>query len=229
MCESYWTETYLKISGASRHRCIGIAGCLCYNRGRFSRLLRKALVVWYIVKWGGGIIKRPFFPNIGLGTCFLGAWKLPIGISKPCARIMLCTCLLWKVKWFVWGLVWSLCHFQHTFFFSLWELRIKLLCVFQLWVLFTPSQHEYLIQKKVSHTFKVRILFFDERNGHNPLPQSDKRKIKTQIKSCNILHHGFGQTNPVHLFLVGCLNPCLQGTNVRVVSPQPYTTWVVEH
>ena len=25
---------------------------------------------------------------------------------------------------------------------------------------------------------------------------------------------------PVHLFLVGCLNPCLQGTNVQVGSPQ---------
>ena len=28
---------------------------------------------------------------------------------------------------------------------------------------------------------------------------------------------------PVHSFLVGCLNPCLQGTNVWVVLPQP--TW----
>ena len=26
---------------------------------------------------------------------------------------------------------------------------------------------------------------------------------------------------PIHLFLVGCLNPCLQGTNVRVGSPRP--------
>ena len=26
---------------------------------------------------------------------------------------------------------------------------------------------------------------------------------------------------PIHLFLVGCLNPCLQGTNVRVGLPQP--------
>ena len=147
MCESYWTETYLKISGASRHRCIGIAGCLCYNRGRFSRLLRKALVVWYIVKWGGGIIKRPFFPNIGLGTCFLGAWKLPIGISKPCARIMLCTCLLWKVKWFVWGLVWSLCHFQHTFFSPLGtknqaSLRLSIVSPF------------YSVTTRISHTKK---------------------------------------------------------------------------
>ena len=25
----------------------------------------------------------------------------------------------------------------------------------------------------------------------------------------------------IHSFLVGCLNPCLQGTNVRVGSPQP--------
>ena len=26
---------------------------------------------------------------------------------------------------------------------------------------------------------------------------------------------------PIHSLLVGCLNPCLQGTNGRVVSPQP--------
>ena len=26
---------------------------------------------------------------------------------------------------------------------------------------------------------------------------------------------------PKHSFLVGCLYPCLQGTNIRVVSPQP--------
>ena len=26
---------------------------------------------------------------------------------------------------------------------------------------------------------------------------------------------------PIHLFLVGCLNSCLQGTSVRVGSPQP--------
>ena len=26
---------------------------------------------------------------------------------------------------------------------------------------------------------------------------------------------------PIHSFLIGCRNPCLQGTNVRVGSPQP--------
>ena len=30
----------------------------------------------------------------------------------------------------------------------------------------------------------------------------------------------------IHLFLVGCLNPCLQRTNVRVVSPQPLALYV---
>ena len=29
---------------------------------------------------------------------------------------------------------------------------------------------------------------------------------------------------PIHLFLVGCLNPCLQGTSVWVGSPQPVET-----
>ena len=27
---------------------------------------------------------------------------------------------------------------------------------------------------------------------------------------------------PIYSFLVGCLNSCLQGTNVRVISPQPW-------
>ena len=27
---------------------------------------------------------------------------------------------------------------------------------------------------------------------------------------------------PIHLFLVGCLNPCLQGMSVHVVWPQPF-------
>ena len=33
---------------------------------------------------------------------------------------------------------------------------------------------------------------------------------------------GFGRTNPyTRSFLVGCLNPCLQGTSVRIGPPQP--------
>ena len=46
MCESYLTKTYLKISIASSSRCIGIAGCLRYNRGSFTRVLGKTLVIW---------------------------------------------------------------------------------------------------------------------------------------------------------------------------------------
>jgi hypothetical protein len=43
MCESYLTKTYLKISGASSCRCIGIAGCLRYNQGSFTRFLGNTL------------------------------------------------------------------------------------------------------------------------------------------------------------------------------------------
>ena len=32
---------------------------------------------------------------------------------------------------------------------------------------------------------------------------------------------GIWANRPIHSFLVGCMNPCLQGTNVRLVSPQP--------
>ena len=45
MCESYLTKTYLEISGASSCRCIGIAGCVHYNRGSFTLVLGKSLVI----------------------------------------------------------------------------------------------------------------------------------------------------------------------------------------
>ena len=51
MCESYLTKTYSKSSGASSCRCIGIAGCLPYDRGSFTRFLEKD--VGYLVKSGG--------------------------------------------------------------------------------------------------------------------------------------------------------------------------------
>jgi hypothetical protein len=43
MCESYLSKTYLKIAGASSCRCIGIARCLRYNRGSFTRFLGNTL------------------------------------------------------------------------------------------------------------------------------------------------------------------------------------------
>jgi hypothetical protein len=36
-----------------------------------------------------------------------------------------------------------------------------------------------------------------------------------------ILSKRFWANQPIHSFLVGCLNPCLQGTSARVGSPQP--------
>ena len=53
-CESCLTKTYLRISGASSCRCIGIVGCLHYNRGSFTRFLR-SLWLFGNVKWGEGI------------------------------------------------------------------------------------------------------------------------------------------------------------------------------
>jgi hypothetical protein len=43
MCESYLTKTYLKFSAASSCRYIGIAGCLRYNQGSFTRFLGNTL------------------------------------------------------------------------------------------------------------------------------------------------------------------------------------------
>ena len=61
MCESYLT--YLKISGASSCRCIGIAGCLRYNQGSFTRFLRNIL----------GLITHPHLLVRGTGERFLPA------------------------------------------------------------------------------------------------------------------------------------------------------------
>jgi hypothetical protein len=55
ICESYLTKTYLKISRASSCRCIGIAECLRYNQGSFTRFLGKTLDIWYSQVWGEGI------------------------------------------------------------------------------------------------------------------------------------------------------------------------------
>ena len=38
------------------------------------------------------------------------------------------------------------------------------------------------------------------------------------MSTCNWLD--LGKPNPTHSFLVGCLNPCLQGTNIHVSSAQ---------
>jgi hypothetical protein len=53
MCKCYLTKTYLKISIASSCRCIGIAGCLRYNRGSFTQFLE---ILWVLakVRWEGG-------------------------------------------------------------------------------------------------------------------------------------------------------------------------------
>jgi hypothetical protein len=63
MCESYLTKTYLKISGASSCRCIGIAGYLRYNEGALPKFLEKP---WLFdkLKWGRGIryTKIPSLP-----------------------------------------------------------------------------------------------------------------------------------------------------------------------
>jgi hypothetical protein len=48
MCENYLTKTYSTISGANSYRCIGIVGCLRYNRGNFTRFLgEKTLIIWW--------------------------------------------------------------------------------------------------------------------------------------------------------------------------------------
>ena len=55
MCESYLTETYLKIARASSCRCIGIAGCLCYKTKEALPGFENILWVLAKVMWEGGI------------------------------------------------------------------------------------------------------------------------------------------------------------------------------
>ena len=56
MYESHLTKTYLKIFGASSCTCIGIAKCLRYNWGSFTKFLGKYLVIFGNGKWAWGII-----------------------------------------------------------------------------------------------------------------------------------------------------------------------------
>jgi hypothetical protein len=58
MCKRYLTETYLKTSEASSCRCIGIAGCLRYNRGNFTLFLGNTLGL-SLSQVKGGITTAP--------------------------------------------------------------------------------------------------------------------------------------------------------------------------
>ena len=65
---------------------------------------------------------------------------------------------------------------------------------------------------------------FDPPNGQCPLFEFQPMPINPM--SCPHLLVGIVSiriwTNqPTHSFLVGCLNPCVRGTSVRVVLPQP--------
>jgi hypothetical protein len=51
VCESYLPKTYTKIVGASSCRCIGIAGCLCYNRRSFTWVLGGEIWLFDKVGW----------------------------------------------------------------------------------------------------------------------------------------------------------------------------------
>ena len=44
----------------------------------------------------------------------------------------------------------------------------------------------------------------------------------TNVGANNLIGlQGIWANQPIHSFLIGCLNPCLQETSVRVVLPQP--------
>ena len=53
MCESFLRKTYLEISETSSCRCIRIAGCARYNRGSFTWVLGKSLVICQCQVEGG--------------------------------------------------------------------------------------------------------------------------------------------------------------------------------
>ena len=58
MCESYLTKAYLEISGASSCRCFERAGRVRYNlnRGSFTRVLGKSLVIYQLMSGGEGAL-----------------------------------------------------------------------------------------------------------------------------------------------------------------------------
>ena len=60
----------------------------------------------------------------------------------------------------------------------------------------------------------------------------DELVLNTRFVVKNLKMMGWKEiwvNQPIHSFLVGCLNPCLQGTNVPVGSPQlRWTSWIWE-
>ena len=77
-CESYWTKTYSKISGASSCRYIGIAGCLRYNQGKLYPIFKTNF--GYSVKSGGeGALG--FCMNLGFGSQLSSSSSSPAFVS----------------------------------------------------------------------------------------------------------------------------------------------------
>ena len=68
----------------------------------------------------------------------------------------------------------------------------------------------------------------------NSLLSLDKHSYYTKLRYVGLMWSYFfigtpilkiWVNQPIHSFLVGCLNPCLQGTNVWVGSPHPILKW----
>ena len=87
MCKSYLTKTYLKISGASScSRCIGIAGCARYNRGSFTCVLWKPLVIcWCQV--GEGALATLFHTCTSLKVIFIIHVEMKLSVDEEGIRV----------------------------------------------------------------------------------------------------------------------------------------------
>jgi hypothetical protein len=118
-------------------------------------------------------------------------------------------CSWWNflIMLFVWRISGCICH--------LWPQKVWSNCNFNLWTL--PKFHygwrafsrgDTLVSVgHVSHSLAVKFILWGPRAWPHILHRDTSKSIWAN--------------QPIHSFLVGYLSPCLQGTNVRVGSPQP--------
>ena len=81
--------------------------------------------------------------------------------------------------------------------------------IFYLWIWILTSLGSSIFNQEVFFFFLITMILIDMINIENILDA--KMKIWAN--------------QPIHLFVGGCLNPCLQGTSVQVGSPQLINKW----
>jgi len=74
------------------------------------------------------------------------------------------------------------------------------------------------------HVDIFQVFFTKLCKIYSPNPSKTIGNFRGVLNSNRLFLKLHRLNQPIHSFLVGCQNPCLQGTNAQVGSPQPYVT-----